>query len=163
MPPQKKEPLLADLLRQVQTDLDALTLSQKDAQAGATHSENKAEGDKDMRATEDSYLARGLAKRVTELQSAVTQLSALVLRSFNEESSIALTALVVTEEEDGAQTSYFVAPVGGGMLLCIAGKNTLVITPASPIGKALMGRLLGDEVTLRTPKGTKTFEVVQLS
>ena len=35
------------------------------------------------------------------------------------------------------------------------------ISIASPIGKGLMGRQQGDEVTIRIPSGTKVFEVVE--
>ena len=37
-----------------------------------------------------------------------------------------------------------------------------LISTSSPIGKALLGRRVGDEVTVQTPAGTKEFEVVRL-
>jgi transcription elongation factor GreA len=49
--------------------------------------------------------------------------------------------LVTTEEADAAQ----------GM-----------ISTTSPIGKALLGRRVGDEVKVQTPAGTKEFELVRL-
>ncbi len=154
----------ADLLEQlrslVQVDLDTITASQQDAQAGATHSENKAEGDKDMRSTEESYLARGLAKRVKELRAAVVQLAALRLRTFDEESKIALTALVRVEDDEGELLQYFLAPVGGGMVLGDDEQKISVLTPLSPLGRALLGREIDDEVELRTPLGSKLLCVV---
>jgi transcription elongation factor GreA len=37
-----------------------------------------------------------------------------------------------------------------------------LISTTSPIGRALMGKEAGDEVTVPTPGGTRTFEVVRL-
>ena len=37
-----------------------------------------------------------------------------------------------------------------------------LISTTSPIGKALMGKRAGDEVTVVTPAGTKEFEVINL-
>jgi transcription elongation GreA/GreB family factor len=160
-------PQKADLLRELRTlveaDLAVLTASQEEAQAGATHEENKAEGDKDMRSTEDSYLARGLAKRVTELRAAVAKLSSLALRTFDEDSKISLTALVEVEDEDGGRLYYFVAPVGGGIVLKESGAKVSVVTPLSPLGRALIGRELSDDVEITTPQGKKSLCVVGIS
>jgi transcription elongation factor GreA len=38
-----------------------------------------------------------------------------------------------------------------------------LISTSSPIGKALLGKKAGDEVTVVTPAGTKEYEVVRLS
>jgi transcription elongation factor GreA len=37
-----------------------------------------------------------------------------------------------------------------------------MISTTSPIGKALLGKKVGDEITVITPAGTKEFEVVRL-
>jgi transcription elongation factor GreA len=37
-----------------------------------------------------------------------------------------------------------------------------MISTSSPIGKALLGRRVGDEITVQTPAGSKEFEVVRL-
>jgi len=37
-----------------------------------------------------------------------------------------------------------------------------MISTTSPIGKALLGKKVGDEITVVTPAGTKEFEVVRL-
>jgi transcription elongation factor GreA len=38
-----------------------------------------------------------------------------------------------------------------------------LISTSSPIGKALLGKKPGDEVTVVTPAGTREYEVVRLS
>jgi transcription elongation factor GreA len=37
-----------------------------------------------------------------------------------------------------------------------------LISTTSPIGKALLGKMTGDEVKVQTPAGTKEFEVIKL-
>ena len=37
------------------------------------------------------------------------------------------------------------------------------ISVASPIGKSLLGKVVGDEVTIQIPAGTKRFEVLELT
>ncbi len=152
-----------DILRSLlEEDLEVIIASQLESQAGATHSENKAEGDKDMRATESSYLARGLAKRVGELRSSVSTLSTLRLREFGPESVAALTALVTVEDEEGDQLLYFIAPGGGGIVVEVGQQKISVVTPNSPVGMALIGRYVDDEVELRTPQGVKMLTICEL-
>ena len=157
-----KDAVLAELLRLVEVDLDAITAGQRASQEGATHAENKAEGDKDMRSTESSYLARGLAKRVLELRSAVSQLSVLHNRVFGDESPIAMSALVQLENENERREHYYIAPSGGGMVVEVAGQKISVVTPISPIARAMIGRQLDDEVEIQTPQGPKFLTVTGL-
>ena len=155
-----KKAVLAELLRLVEVDLDAITAGQQASQEGATHAENKAEGDKDMRSTESSYLARGLAKRVLELRTAVSQLSVLHNRVFHDESKIAMSALVQLEDEDERREYYYIAPSGGGMVVELDGHKISVVTPSSPLARAMIGRELDDEVEIQTPQGPKFLTVV---
>ncbi len=158
-----KDRLLAELRRLLEVDLDAVTAGQLASQAGATHAENKAEGDKDMRATESSYVARGLAKRVLELRSAVSKLSNLHNREFDEESKVAMSALVEVEDEEEQRFFYYIAPAGGGIVLELAGDTVSVVTPNSPLAQAMIGRQLDDEVELQTPQGPKFLTIVELA
>ena len=41
--------------------------------------------------------------------------------------------------------------------------NENKISVTSPIGKAIIGRSVGDEVTVKTPGGTREFEIVDIS
>lgn len=124
--------------------LEVARVAHASAVEGATHSEAKAENDKDTRGLEQSYVARGQAKRVAELEAAASDVAAMKLRTFGDD-PIAMSALVLVEE-DGKRQRYFVAPGGGGSLL--AG-DVQVITPASPLGSALLGKRVDDTVEFR--------------
>lgn len=125
--------------------LETARIAHAAAVEGATHSEAKAENDKDTRGLEQSYLARGQAQRVAELEAAVSDVAAMKLRVFTARDAIAMSALVAADD-DGEQRRYFIAPGGGGSVL--AG-GIQVITPQSPIGLALLGKRVGDTVELR--------------
>ena len=77
-----KAALLESLQARVSADLAALERRQMETQEGATHAESRAEHAKDTRATEQSYLARGLAERVADTRRTCTALATLELRSF---------------------------------------------------------------------------------
>ena len=63
--------------------------------------------------------------------------------------AIALGALVEVEDEDtGEGRTFFLAPTGAGVTLTGPGGDGFlsVVTPQSPIGRAVMGRREGDTV-----------------
>lgn len=155
--------ILAELRRLVHADLATVAASQQETQAGATHEESKPENDKDTRALESSYLARGLARRVGELQDAATHLDALQLRTFTGAAPIALSALVIVEDDDGKSRHYFLAPGGGGVKLHLEGVEVAIVTPQSPLGRALIGKREDDDVELQTPQGKREFLVVSVT
>lgn len=139
-----------------------ITASQRASHAGATHADAKSEGSKDMRATEASYVANGLAQRVVELRDAVAELDLLKNRTFGEGAVVALTALVFVEDESGAKMTYYFAPCGGGVLLTLGRQNVSVLTPTSPLGQALLGRAADDEVELVLPGGRKRMTITEM-
>jgi transcription elongation GreA/GreB family factor len=139
-----------------------LAAAQAAAQAGAVHAEAKQEHAKDMRSTEASYLSRGLAERVETLADAVRVLDVFAPRPRGADAPIGLGDLVVLADEDGTETAYFLAPVGGGEKLEVGGRVVLVLTPRAPLGEALLERLCGDEVALDLPGGRRTLEIVRV-
>jgi len=159
--PDKRE-ILKLLSEQVSADLAIMSAAQRTVVDGATHEENRPENDKDTRALEQSYLARGQAQRVVELQEALNKLKACELRAFGEASAIALTALVALD--DGKEvTHYFIAPAGGGLRVTSGGVEVRVITPQAPIAQALIGKHVGDDLDLRTPQGVIECSIAGVS
>lgn len=144
-------------------DLDAVSTTQRETHAGATHEESRPENDKDTRALEASYLARGLARRVAELEDAVRRLALVELRDFTAGQAIAATALVGVEDAGGASQRYFVLPAGGGVKVGTGGGEVQVVTPASPLGRLLIGKHVDDEVELRTARGRRTLVITTVS
>jgi transcription elongation GreA/GreB family factor len=160
-----KQEILKLLRERVSADLAVMVAAQRTVVDGATHEENKPENDKDTRALEQSYLARGQAQRVVELQDAMNQLNALELQVFRDGSPIVLTALVsIAALDDGdRETHYFIAPAGGGERVALGKLEVRVITPQSPIARALLGKREGDDLELRTPQGVSECSIVRVS
>jgi len=159
MPAPTKSALKAELLALLTADLETLERAHRATTEGATHEEAKPENDKDTRALEQSYLARGQATRIEELRASIAGVSALPVRDFDGRPA-ALGALV-TVDEDGVEPTLLLAPSGGGARL--AGGAVQVVTPASPLGRALLGKQAGDDVELVLAGKTRTMQVVRVA
>ena len=155
----RKAELRAELVAALQADLDAVERAHRATREGATHDEARAENDKDTRALEQSYLARGEAVRVEQLRTALAEVQAIPLRSFGDEDRAALGALV-TLEEDGEGLAIWLAPHGGGSRL--AGGRVQVVTPASPLGRAILGKVAGDDLTVAVAGRTRELSILRV-
>ncbi len=159
MPPPRRARLKQTLLARAQTALDTARAAHAAAVEGATHSEARAENDKDTRGLEQSYLARGLAARVAELDGALGAIAHLSEAAAAAGARAGLGALITTEDDHGATQRYYLAPWGGGELLP---GDVAVVTPSSPIGRALLGREAGDAVEIQRPGGARTLTIVAI-
>lgn len=158
----EKNEILRLLREQVSADLAVMSAAQRAVVDGATHEENRPENDKDTRALEQSYLARGQAQRVVELQDALNKLRALELRQFSASTPIGLGALVAVD--DGRElVHYFIAPAGGGLKVALGETEVRVVTPQAPIAQALLGKLEGDDLDVRTPQGVSECSITAVS
>jgi transcription elongation GreA/GreB family factor len=154
-----KAEIFSKLREQIEANLKEVSQTQKNAQHGATHEENKSEGDKDMRSTEASYLARGLAQRVGTLQETNAMLSSLELRAFSERDAIAAMALVCLMDEDEKESFYFLLPTAGGEKISYQNNTIKTITPTSPLGEELIGRKVGDDFEIDLPSGRAYLQI----
>jgi transcription elongation GreA/GreB family factor len=158
--PPPKTSLKSELARVLAAQLDTRERAHRAAREAATHDEAKPENDKDTRALEQSYLARGEAQRVEEVRAAVADVEAMTVRAFREDEPAALGALVTTRE--GEETAYvWLAPGGGGARL--AGGVVQVVTPKSPLGAALLGRHAGDECEVVVAGKTRLLTIVSVA
>ena len=90
----------ADLKRELLTQLEAQLATARAAHAAATEGaisdEARPENDKDTRGLEQSYLARGHAQRVADLDAAVAVVEKMLTGPLDR---VAVGALVVVEED----------------------------------------------------------------
>lgn len=159
--PIDKRALVAELLALMRRELDVLQSAQRTTMEGATHEENRPENDKDTRATEASYLARGQATRVEDLVLAVGAVSAMPMRVFKDDDPVSASALV-TIEADGTELYFFMVPRGGGHRVEIGERVVQVITPRSPVGAALLGKSVGDVAEVQMQQGKRAYEIVRV-
>lgn len=152
--------LLRDLQDRVRSDLEALIRRQQDTQQGATHEENRSEHAKDTRATEQSYLARGLAARVEEMREISNTLAKVEWRRFDSEDLIAVTALVTLRD---AAEIWWLVPGPGGIGLSQDEAKIRTLSPVAPLGRALIGLRIGSQFSFSTPRGPRDFEILDIA
>jgi transcription elongation GreA/GreB family factor len=161
MQPIDKRALLELLTERLSGELTRAKTRAIHAAEGATHEEARAEGDKDTRATEASYVARGHAERTLRLERALAQLSHLELVDCAAAGSVRASAIVELEHS-GQRALYFFVPAAGGEHFPWGTQTIQTLTPTSPLGRAVLGLRLGDEAEVESPQGLRVYEITRL-
>jgi transcription elongation GreA/GreB family factor len=159
--PDKKRVLDAVVAHLTRT-LEQLTRAARETHAGATHAEAKPENSKDTRALEQSYLARGQAARVEQLSEQIQRLRFMPLRAFGPDDSVEPGALLLLQGDDG-ERRVLLFPEAGGVDVMVDGVRVLVVTPASPMGRALVGKLRDDDVEVVVRGVRKDLSIVEVA
>jgi len=152
-----KSEIMSELCAFLRAELEAAVRVHKATKEAATHEEAKPENDKDTRALEQSYVARGQAARVRDLERALADTEKMPLRAFREEDPIALGAVVIAIEDD-AELAFMLAPHGGGHRV----GDVQIITAQSPIGRALVGKHTGDECEVVIAGKKRSLEIARV-
>ena len=114
-------------------------------------------------AMEYASLARGQKIRAEKATAALQSIEAFAPRRLSSKARIEVGAIVEIEDEDsGEGRTFFLAPVGAGMTLMGPGGDghLSVVTPASPIGKAVQGRRVGDVVDVTVKGECREWQIV---
>ncbi len=138
--------MLEQILAVLQAELASLTQAAQGSYAAATDPDSRAENKYDTRTLEASYVARGQARRVMELQEAVQAFTSLSVAPVA--TTIQLGSLVTLQAPWGEE-HVFLGPFAGGTEVRLDGEEIVVITPASALGQKLVGRQIGDTIQLR--------------
>lgn len=140
-----KSTLRDAILEKLRGELAQQTAAAQLARDEAISEESRPENKYDTHSQEAAYLAEGQARLAREIADNMAQYSALPMPPFSSDAAIALGAIV---ELRGAKAStwYFVGPRGGGIAVAVDGREVMVVTPQSPLGRQLLGKHVGDEV-----------------
>jgi transcription elongation GreA/GreB family factor len=105
-------------------------------------------------------LARATDARVEAARAAWEAVASFKPHPMKRGERIGLGAIVEVEDGEGAKT-LFVAPAGAGEELTGPGGDGFlhVVTPASPLGKALMGKRVGDAVEVMVKGELAEWEI----
>lgn len=158
-----KKELLGKIISALEADLNTLTTAAITAHTAATHEECLPDNKYDTTALEASYVAQGQANRAQEIRQQLESYRQLKLQTFDETTPIRLTALATIESEDGNVRTVFLGPCAGGLKLEDDCQETIIITPESPLGHAILGRSCDDEVQVGTGREAKTFTIIAIS
>jgi transcription elongation GreA/GreB family factor len=158
-----KTELVAQLVRQLSSSARA-ALSSRDAVAaeardGATPDEKR----EDARAAHQlQSMGRAQQKRAQQALADADALVAFKPGPFPPKSRINVGAIVEIEDADtGEGRTFFLAPVGAGITLTGPGGDghLSVVTPVSPIGKAVLGRATGDVIDVTVEGDVREWEI----
>jgi len=97
-----------------------------------------------------------VAARLGQLHKRMTDLSMLNLNNLPKDRAAYGSTIVVLDVAKEAQIEYKLVTVEE------ADATKGLISTTSPIGRALLGKRVGDEVKVMTPAGVKEYEVVKL-
>jgi hypothetical protein len=150
----RKERVIAALRASVAADLAALEAAAHAAHDAATHPEARPESDKDTRALEAGYLAGAQSARAAVVKRTAHELALAEARVFS--------LLTLREDVKGRATKSLVllSPWGGGQKLVVDDDAIAVVTPQSPLGAALVGKVAGDIVEVEAGGRVRELEVV---
>ncbi|ACB77115.1 hypothetical protein [Opitutus terrae] len=143
----KKSAVREKILSQLRADLLLQTTAAHTARDEAISEESRPENQYDTHSQEAAYLAEGQARLAAEIAESITLYESLNLPDLPAASPVALGALVALDDR-GRQSWFFIGPRGGGLELQVEGRNVLVLTPQSPLGRELMGKRVDDLVRL---------------
>jgi len=147
-----KRALVEQLVAKLRTSLAAAETASEAAAEEARSGATPAEKREDSRtALEFSRMARSQADRAARLRDELRTLAAFDPPTLGRGARADLGAVVEIEsDEDGGRT-LFLAPCGAGEELTGPGGDGFlsVVTPASPIGRAVVGKKVGESVEAR--------------
>jgi len=157
-----KQNLLKQLLEQLQQEIDATMAAVNEAHALASHEQSKPENQYDTLALEAAYLAHGQSERIAELQRQVLLLNHFEFVDYDEDSRIAVGALVFIEDENNESQWLWLLPIAGGIVLKSGDLLVRTITPEAPLAKKLVGNYIDEEFVLNLGHTKKQFEILEL-
>jgi len=157
-----KQNLLKQLLEHLQQEIDATMSAVNEAHALASHEQSKPENQYDTLALEAAYLAHGQSERIAELQRQVLLLNHFEFVDYDEDSRIAVGALVFIEDENNESQWLWLLPIAGGIVLKSGDLLVRTITPEAPLAKKLVGNYIDEEFVLNLGHTKKQFEILEL-
>ena len=154
--------LQQQVLERLADDLLQAEQAVRAAHETATHEENIAENKYDTLGLEAAYLAAGQDRRAAAIRQAMATWRRFHPRPYDAVKGIQLGSLVCLVDADGKQQQLFLGP-GGGSMKSVSGPQLVqVISSQAPLGRAMMGKCEGDEVSLQAASIRQRFEVLQV-
>ena len=151
--------LQQQVLDRLAQDLLQVEQAVRVAHETATHEENIAENKYDTLGLEAAYLATGQARRAAAIRQAMANWRQFRPSHYDASIGIQIGALVCLVDSDDKQQYLFLGPDGGSMKLVSDGQHVQVISSEAPLGRAMLGKCEGDEVSIQGAPIRQQFEV----
>lgn len=147
-----------DLIKLRDVTLDAAV----DAHQIATHKENVAENKYDTLGLEAAYLAHGQSQRVSEYNTAIAAYNRMSSINFDDSMPATVGALIKLIDDTDNMIWIFLGPSSGGVILDYEGLKITLVTPISPLGKALQGSFVGDDINVISAGTPKNYQLAEI-
>ena len=154
--------LQQQVLKRLAEDLLQAEDAARVAHETATHAENVAENKYDTLGLEAAYLATGQVRRAEAIRQAMAEWRQFRPRPYDSSEGIQLGALVCLVDFDDKQQQVFLGPNGGSMQLGSGTQLVQVISMEAPLGRAMLGKCEGDEVSIQVAAIPQQFEVLRV-
>ena len=154
--------LQQQVLERLAEDLLQAEQAVRTAHETATHEENIAENKYDTLGLEAAYLATGLVRRAEAIRQALAHWRQFRPLPYDATKGVQLGALVCLVDADHKQQHLFLGPDGGSMTLAIGTDLVQVISREAPLGRAMLGKCEGDEVSIQVASIRQRFEVLRV-
>ncbi|MEL7292067.1 MAG: transcription elongation factor [Pseudomonadota bacterium] len=152
-----KSELRQTILACLQQKLAVAQRSAQRAMESATDDETVPEHKYDTLAREASYLAHGQAMRVQECENEIEQIKQLPLPEAAEQVRLGCAVLLLDVEDNPHW--FLTVPCCGGVKVPFAESSVMLVTFDSPLGAALKGKQLGDEVIYRIGERNHCYQI----
>ena len=156
-----KSSLLSAIVGEITSALNNSLAAAEEARATATNKENAAENRYDTLGLEAAYLAHGQSERVLQLEKDLAEYVFLRDRLLDH-AIVEVGSLLRLEKDAGESRFLFIGPASGGLVVSIDGVVVTVITPDSPLGKALLGAGIDDDVSIVVADGSAKARITEL-
>ena len=141
-------------LQKLQTELDHLTTTGRD-EVIARIAEARDHGDlKENSEYDTAKNDQGLMEaRIRQLKHIIDNAH---VSEVEHSGVVAVGTIATVVDDDGGEMEFFIAPAENKV------PGTLLASPDSPLGDALLGAAPGDEVSYEAPGGTFTYRVLDV-
>ena len=154
--------LQQQVLERLAEDLLQAEQAARAAHETATHEENIAENKYDTLGLEAAYLATGQVRRAEAICQAMAKWRQFLPRPYDASKGIQLGALVCLVDSGDKQQQLFLGPDGGSMQLGSGTQQVQVISMEAPLGRAMLGKCEGDDVSIQVAAIRQQFEVLRV-
>jgi len=157
-----KQDLVAQLIEKAQDGVEILATAAESSRQDSIQAEGRMQTRYGCSKELNGYLADGLNARVSQRANDVGRLRSLRLPQ--DPFSVQEGCLVRLEDVEGERfVDYFVLPCCGGENLETGNGELTVVTPESPIGKAMFGLGFGDPFSVTLGNGEKQYRVANIT
>jgi len=153
-----KRKIIAELIKLLNEEITVAKKSLEISHNAALDAEGAMMSRYDTTKEESQYLTNANMVRLKQLESGLQAVESM-LNKLGDKSSVILGSLVGIRKNN-VNSIYFIMPYGGGNIVYLDAHEVYVLTPASPLGRHLIGKKTGDVFEFLLGKKKDVIEIV---